>query len=91
VAASRRGRTRDTETEGGGVKVIDNGGEVNHDELEEEDGGSVLWIGDVVAVRSKGGVVAAACSKAGDKAVACSIAGIEDSRQRWRRRQAAAQ
>jgi hypothetical protein len=44
-----------------------------------------------VAVRSKGGVVAAACSKAGDKAVACSIAGIEDSRQRWRRRQAAAQ
>jgi hypothetical protein len=38
----QEGRTRDTETEGGGVKVIDNGGEVNHDELEEEDGGSVL-------------------------------------------------
>jgi hypothetical protein len=36
VAASRRGRTRETETEGGGVKVIDD------NELEEQDSDSVL-------------------------------------------------
>jgi hypothetical protein len=38
VAASRRGHTRETETEGGGVEVDDNGSEVDDDELEVEDG-----------------------------------------------------
>jgi hypothetical protein len=42
VAASRRGRAREIETEGGRVKVNDDSSEVNNDGLEEEDDNSVL-------------------------------------------------
>jgi hypothetical protein len=42
VAQSRRGSAREIETEGGRVKVDDDGGEVNNDGLEEEDDNSVL-------------------------------------------------
>jgi hypothetical protein len=53
--ASRRGRTRETETEEGGVKVDDDGSEVDVDMLEEEDGGGVLWVGDEATARSEVG------------------------------------
>jgi hypothetical protein len=77
VVASRRGRTRETETEGGGV-------EVNDDGLEEENGSGVLWVGDEEAARSEAGVEAAVCYKAGDEAVACSEVEIKDGRRRRR-------
>jgi hypothetical protein len=50
VAVSVRGRTSETETEGGGIEVKDDDGEVDDDGLEFKDGGgmfevegSVLW------------------------------------------------
>jgi hypothetical protein len=50
VAVSVRGRTSEIETEGGGVEVKDDDGEVDDDGLEFKDGGgmfevegSVLW------------------------------------------------
>jgi hypothetical protein len=70
VAASRRGRTRKTETERCGVAVVNDGSEVDDDELEEEEGGDVLWVGDKAVARSE----------AGDEEVACSRAGIEDGK-----------
>jgi hypothetical protein len=73
VAASRRGCTRETETEGGGVKVDD-------DRLEEEDVDGVLRVGDETAACSKAEVKAETCSKAGDEAAACCGARIEDGR-----------
>jgi hypothetical protein len=79
VAASRRGCTRETETEGCGVKVI------NDNEIEEEDSDGVVWVGDEAAALSEAEVEAAACSKAGDQAVACFGVGIEDDRRRWHR------
>jgi hypothetical protein len=42
VEACTRGRTRETETKGGGVKVDDDGGKIDDDGLEEEDGDGVL-------------------------------------------------
>jgi hypothetical protein len=82
VAASRRGRTRKTETEGCGVAVVNDGSKVDDDELEEEEGGDVLWVGNKAVARSEVRVEAAACSdsKAGDEEVACSRAGIEDGK-----------
>jgi hypothetical protein len=44
VAASRRGHSRETETEGGWVEVDDNGSEVDDDELEVEDGDGMLEV-----------------------------------------------
>jgi hypothetical protein len=72
VAASRRGRTRESATNGGGVEVVDDSGEVDDDELEEQDGDGLLLVGDEAAVRSKAGVKVAVCSEAGDEAAACS-------------------
>jgi hypothetical protein len=66
---SKRGHTREIETEGGEVEVDDNHGEVNDDGLEVEDGsgmleanGSMLWARGwrVMCLRST-----AACSKSG--------------------------
>jgi hypothetical protein len=76
VVVSRRGSTRETDTEGGRVEVDDDG-------LEEEVGDGVLRVRDKVVVRSKAGVESAACSEAGDVAAVCSKARIEDGR--WRR------
>jgi hypothetical protein len=42
VAASRRGRTRETQTEGGGVEATDDDSEIDDDELEEEDADGML-------------------------------------------------
>jgi hypothetical protein len=53
VAVSRRRCSRETAIKGGGVKVDNDGGEVDDDELEEEDSGGMLWIGDEVAARSE--------------------------------------
>jgi hypothetical protein len=78
----QEGCTRETETEGGGVKVDDDGDKVDDDKFEEQDGGGVLQVGDEVAVHSETGVEAVACSKVEDKAVACSGAAIEDGKQR---------
>jgi hypothetical protein len=87
VAASRRGCTREIETEGGRVEVNDDGGKVDDDELEEEDGGGMLQVGEEVAacsgaeieavVYSEAGHEAAACSEAGDMVVACSKVGVK--------------
>jgi hypothetical protein len=81
--ASRRGRTRETETMGGGVEVNDDGSEVNDDGLEEEDTNSVLRVRDEAMARFEARVKVAVCSKAGDEAMACFGAGIEDGM--WRR------
>jgi hypothetical protein len=53
VAASRRGCTRQTETEGGSVEVMDNNGEVDDDGLEVEDDGGVLEV-DGSVLRARG-------------------------------------
>jgi hypothetical protein len=82
VATSRRGCTRETEIEGGGVEVDDDGGEVDDDGLEDEVGDGVLWVGDEVTACSEVGAKAVACSKARIEVVVCSKAGIDDSR-RW--------
>jgi hypothetical protein len=73
------GRTRETETVGGRVKMVDNDGEVNDGKLEEE-----------VAASSEARVEAAASSEAAVEAAVCSGAGIEDGRWRWHKWQAAA-
>jgi hypothetical protein len=78
VAASRKGRTRETETEGGGVEVDDDGGEVDVNELEEEDGGGVRRVGDEAVVRSEAKVKTVMRSKAWDEAAARSKVRIED-------------
>jgi hypothetical protein len=75
VAASRRGRTREIETEGGGVEVYD-------DELDEEGGGGMLQVGDEAAAHSEAGVEVAVCSEAGDEAVAYFRARIKGGRRR---------
>jgi hypothetical protein len=76
VAASRRGRTRETETEGGGVEATDDDGEIDDDELEEDDTDGMLQVGDEAATRSDARIEAAACSKAGVEAAAvASMAG----------------
>jgi hypothetical protein len=94
VMASRRGHTRETETEGGGVNIDDNGGEIDDNGLEEEDGGGMLRVGDEAAARSEAGVEATACSKAGDEveasfgteieAVARWYPGQQKSKSTWR-------
>jgi hypothetical protein len=76
VAASRRGRTRETETEGGGVEATDDDGEIDDDELEEEDADGMLHVGDEVATRSDTGIEAAACSEAGVEAAAVAVASM---------------
>jgi hypothetical protein len=83
VVASRRGRTRETKTEGGGVEVDDDDSEVDDDKLEEEDDDSVLQVRDEAAVCSEARVEVATCSEAGDEAAVCSGSGIEDDK-RWR-------
>jgi hypothetical protein len=76
VAASRRGRTRETQTEGGGVEATDDDSEIDDDELEEEDADGMLQVGDEAATRSDAGIETAACSEAGVEAVAvASMAG----------------
>jgi hypothetical protein len=56
VVASRRRRTRETETDGGEVEVDDNDGEVDDDVLEEEDNGGVLRVRNKMAARSGAGI-----------------------------------
>jgi hypothetical protein len=83
VTASRRGRTRESATNGGGVEVVDDGGEVDDDKLEEQDVHGLLLDGDEAAARSEAGIKVAACSEVGDEVAACSGSGIEDG---WQRR-----
>jgi hypothetical protein len=68
VAASRRGHTREIETEGGRIEVDNNG---------------MLRVWNKAVMHSEAGVEAVACSEAEDKAAVCSGAEIEDGR-RWR-------
>jgi hypothetical protein len=53
VVVSMRGRTSETETEGGGVEVEDDDGEVDDDGLEFKDGGGVLEV-DGGVLRARG-------------------------------------
>jgi hypothetical protein len=64
VAASRRGRTRETKNEGGGVEVGDDDREVDVDGLEEEDDSGVCRVTDEVAAHSEARVETVARSEA---------------------------
>jgi hypothetical protein len=68
----QEGRTREIETEGGRVKVDDDGGEVDNDGLEEEDDNSVLHFGDDAVAHSEAGVEAAVCSEVRKEEATCS-------------------
>jgi hypothetical protein len=66
----QEGRTREIETEGGGVEAADDDGEIDDDGLEEEDTGSVLRVEDEAVTRSEAAVEVTACSEAGVEAAA---------------------